>query len=111
MVFCMIRQIECVVKGRVQRVMYRHTVKEEAKKRGLVGMVRNLPNETVQVIAQGEESVLKDFMEKLKVGSSLSRVEDVYVEWQEPIGLFNDFSVDYANVFDRVRSYVHRAVN
>ena len=43
--------------GRVQGVGFRYTAKEYAERLGLVGMVRNLSDGSVELIAQGKKVV------------------------------------------------------
>lgn len=84
-----------IVHGRVQMVMYRDFAQRKARAYGVVGTVRNLDDGTVEVIAEGEERVLKEYIERLKRGSILSRVEKVEVMWQSPTFGFKDFTLQY----------------
>ena len=52
--------------GRVQRVGYRRFVIDEAQGLGLAGYVRNLPDGSVEVFAQGGEEELERFLEAVK---------------------------------------------
>ncbi len=88
-------EIRCVVSGRVQMVMYRDFAQRNARDIGVVGTVQNLPNGTVEVIAQGTPDQLKAFIERLNEGSILSRVEDVAVEWRSSRKVFDDFTLKY----------------
>lgn len=106
----MVKRIECVVKGRVQRVTYRHFAAEEAKKLEITGVARNLSDGAVQIIAEGKEDALTAFIEELKKGPPLSKVERVDLEWREATGEFKIFFIDYNSAFDRIRSFVHRSV-
>lgn len=83
------------VSGRVQMVMYRDYAQRKARKLGIVGTVQNLQDGTVEVIAEGEDSVLLDYINRLKKGSILSRVEKVDVVWHEPTGAHADFVILY----------------
>lgn len=57
--------------GTVQGVFFRvHTV-EAAKKHGIAGFVRNLPNGKVAGEAQGEEEPLKSFLKEVERGVSI----------------------------------------
>lgn len=89
------KRIECSVSGRVQMVMYRDFATRKARSLGLMGMVRNMPNGTVCVTAEGGEATLILFIEKLKKGSVLARVESVAVVWCERTGEFTDFHIVY----------------
>ena len=89
---CMI-EMRCVVAGRVQGVAYRAYVQDSATDLQLTGSVQNHSDGTVVVIVQGMPDVLKDFVEYLHEGSSLSKVESVAVDWQSPKQTFTEFSV------------------
>lgn len=74
-------------------VMYRDFAQRKARGLGVVGTVKNLPDGTVEVIAEGEEEILKRYIEKLHKGSILSRVQGVQIEWRPPLGIFKDFVI------------------
>jgi len=86
-------ELHAIVSGRVQLVMYRDFATRKANKLGLVGFVRNLPNGTVEVIAQGEKAQLERYVEYLNKGSVLSHVENVAVEWRIPQKIFDSFEL------------------
>lgn len=84
-----------IVSGRVQMVMYRDFSQRKARALGVVGTVQNLRNGTVEILAEGERPILDTYVEKLKKGSMLSRVDNVKVEWRVPMGTFKDFDIVY----------------
>lgn len=86
-------ELRAIVSGRVQMVMYRDFACRSARRFGLVGMVRNLHNGTVEVIAQGEKKLLERYVSTLRRGSLLSRVDTVEVEWRDPTEPFKLFSI------------------
>lgn len=86
---------KAIVSGRVQIVMYRDFTRRNARSLGIVGEVRNLPDGTVSVIAEGEKKDLDALILRLKAGSLLARVDDVAVTWCEPTGAFAGFSIRY----------------
>ena len=88
-------EIFCKVSGRVQMVMYRDFVQRKAAALGVVGTIRNMPDGTVEVVAQGAPEALKQFIERLHEGSVLAKVEDVAVEWRSPSRFFDEFSIVY----------------
>lgn len=88
------KQIECLITGRVQLVMFRDFAQRKARKLGVTGTVENLPDGSVKVIAQGSESKLLEFISHLKIGSMLAKVENVSVRWTETdLESFNDFKI------------------
>lgn len=88
-------EIHCIVRGRVQMVMYRDFVQRNARSIGIVGTVENLSDGTVEVVGQGTPDQLKEFIERLHEGSILSRVDDVSVDWRSSRKYFDDFTIVY----------------
>ncbi|MBP6924629.1 MAG: acylphosphatase [Candidatus Pacebacteria bacterium] len=86
-------QLTAVVSGKVQGVMYRTYIQEAATNLGLVGYTKNEPNSTVLVVAQGTPDILKEFVEYLYEGSSLSSVSSVAVDWGSVSKTYHEFSV------------------
>ena len=86
-------EMHCIVSGKVQNVAYRAYVQDSATKLEVVGSVANLPDGTVEVVAQGSPDILKDFVEYLHEGSLLAQVEAVAVEWRTVRMPLSDFSV------------------
>jgi len=86
-------EIFCEVIGSVQGVAFRAYVQESATELKLLGSVRNMPNGSVQVVAQGTIETLREFIEYLHEGSLLSVVDGVAVEWRSKNATFSEFSV------------------
>lgn len=74
------------VRGRVQGVGYRYFALKRAEQLGLAGFVRNMPDGSVEVIAEGDDSALSRFEAMLKQGPSFARVEGVERLALEPRG-------------------------
>ena len=66
-----------LVRGRVQGVGYRYFVLREAEGLGISGFTRNLPDGTVEVIAEAEDPVLQQLEERLRKGPSFAKVAAV----------------------------------
>lgn len=73
---------------------FRYSSRREAKRLGLVGWVRNLPDGEVELLAEGEASALAAFREWLDEGPPGAWVRRVEVERRAPTGLFSDFSIE-----------------
>ncbi len=69
--------LHAIVQGRVQGVGYRYWLREQAVQMGLTGWVRNLPDGTVEVEAEGTDDELFEFEQVLWRGPALSRVDNV----------------------------------
>ncbi len=76
-----------VVRGGVQGVWFRASTQETAQRLGLAGWVRNRPDGTVEIHAEGPEAPLKELIQWCHQGPPLARVEAVDLEWVEPEGL------------------------
>ncbi|AZV46632.1 acylphosphatase [Nautilia sp. PV-1] len=84
-----------IVSGRVQGVWYRKFIQQNAKKAGFKGYVKNLPDGTVEAVADIEnEEKLKEFLNILKEGSPYSEVKDIEVEPLQDQN-FDDFEIRY----------------
>ena len=84
-----------VISGKVQGVGFRAFTERKANLYGLSGWVRNLPDGRVEVVAEGDEILLKEFLKDLKKGPPLARVDHIEVHWEEPTGEFFDFTIRY----------------
>jgi acylphosphatase len=66
-----------LVRGRVQGVGYRYFVLHEAQTLGVSGFARNLPDGSVEVVAEGEDPALLQLEERLRQGPSFAKVAAV----------------------------------
>ena len=69
--------VRYIVRGRVQGVGFRWFVMREAARLDLAGYVRNLPDGTVEVVAQGAVSALASLESALRHGPPAARVDGV----------------------------------
>lgn len=76
-------------------VMYRDSVRRQAKKLGLTGWVMNEDDGTVRVVADGEEENLKKLIDWCYNGPMLAKVDKIDIEWREATGQFNNFDIKY----------------
>jgi acylphosphatase len=65
------------VKGLVQGVGFRWFVRERARRLGLAGWVRNLPDGSVEVVASGDPGQLELLREELRRGPRGASVESL----------------------------------
>jgi acylphosphatase len=69
-----------VVSGRVQGVFYRVSARRAAIEFDLTGYVRNLPDDTVEVVAHGTRASLGDLESWLWEGPTMANVTEVTIE-------------------------------
>ena len=87
-------RLRVVVRGRVQRVLFRTFTRNRARRLGLAGWVRNLPDgRTVEVVAEGRRSALEQLLAHLREGPPGAYVTQVEVEWDTPRGEVRPFEV------------------
>ena len=88
-------RLRAVVTGHVQGVGYRFYVLEQAHQLGLTGWVKNLPSGAVEVLAEGEKSMLESLLNRLRRGPSGARVSDVNLNWSTASGEFDAFRISH----------------
>ena len=82
-----------IVRGVVQGVGFRYFVYTHATILGIVGFASNLENGDVLVEAEGDRSLIEEFIKKVKVGPKFARVTDLNVEWKAPEYRFKNFII------------------
>ncbi|NPA13154.1 MAG: acylphosphatase [Aquificae bacterium] len=81
--------------GTVQGVGFRYFVKNKADQFGVKGYVRNLPDGTVEVVAEGDEETLRKFFEAIEKGPPLAEVTDIRYQFEDKEGGYTDFEILY----------------
>ena len=67
-----------MVTGKVQGVFYRASARKAAGQLGLTGWVRNLPDKSVEIMAQGTAAQLEQFTAWCKEGPPGAKVLEVH---------------------------------
>ena len=73
------KRVRAIASGRVQGVWFRARTRDEALRLGVSGYVRNLPDGTVEIEAQGDEEDVDALMRWARRGPSLAEVSDLRV--------------------------------
>jgi acylphosphatase len=81
------------ISGRVQGVGFRAVSAHKAKRLGLDGWVRNLPDGRVEALAEGERARVEEFVAWCRHGPRSAVVEEVRVEWLAPAGDLGPFDI------------------
>lgn len=84
---------EILITGKVQGVFFRKYTCEAADAIGITGFVKNLPDQSVYILATGTNVQLEQFINWCWQGSPRSKVEKVEVKEMELQG-FNSFTVE-----------------
>jgi acylphosphatase len=84
-----------IVQGLVQGVGYRFFAVDIAKQYNIKGYARNLLDGNVEVIAEGDEGMLNEFIKRLKVGPGSARVTGIDVKWDDTDFGFDSFDIRF----------------
>ena len=88
-------RIHLIIEGRVQGVWFRESTKRKACSLGVYGWVRNLPDGTVEVVAEGDEDKVRELVKWCHKGPPAAKVTNVRENEEEYLGEFHDFRVVY----------------
>jgi acylphosphatase len=89
----MLKRVTANFSGRVQGVGFRATTRQLAMGFELVGTVKNLVDGRVEVVLEGEEQELLDFLEAMTQSHLGSFIHEKEVHWTEASGRMKGFSI------------------
>ena len=89
----MTARVHILVQGLVQGVGFRWFVAREAGQLGLSGFVRNRPEGTVELEAEGDRGLIEALIAHVKVGPRSAQVRDLRIEWQQPQNEMKAFEI------------------
>ena len=88
------QRVHVLFYGQVQGVGFRFTTERIANELGLVGFVRNLSDGRVEVICEGNVSILNDFLNEIKNAMSVY-ISYSLIEWDVARGEFSLFEIKF----------------
>jgi acylphosphatase len=83
------------VSGRVQGVFFRSETQDEALRHGLTGWVRNLPDDRVEAVLEGDRDKIEKLIQFCKRGPPGARVTKVDVTWEDYTEQFKSFTIRF----------------
>jgi acylphosphatase len=89
------KRVHLLVEGRVQGVYFRQGMMETAEKNNVLGWVRNLPDNKVEAILEGNDSNVDAVVEWARFGPAGAVVQELKVTEEEYVGEFSDFEIRY----------------
>ena len=89
----MMARIHLLISGEVQGVFFRASTRRMASEIGVKGYIRNLPNEMVEVVAEGRKPQLDRLIEFCRRGPEGAKVDEISIEWGKPKNEFTNFTV------------------
>ena len=89
------KRIHVFYSGRVQGVGFRMSAEESAHGLGVVGWVKNLRDGRVELVGEGEEPRLKQFLDQIQAGPMKNFIQHVDISWSYAEDTFDDFEIRY----------------
>ncbi len=81
------------IDGRVQGVFFRTSTLDQAIRLGLKGWVRNCPDGSVEVVAEGERKKIDNLIDWCHHGPPGAHVRNVRLQWEDFQNEFSDFHI------------------
>ncbi len=89
------KQMRVLFSGRVQGVGFRYTACRMASSFRVTGFVRNLMDGNVEVVAEGSEQELVDFLGEIRDSQLGRHITRERLHWAAATGAYNKFRVSY----------------
>ncbi len=89
-----IRRMEISIQGVLKGLGYIAYICIIAKKLNLKGVARFIDEDKIQVVVEGEENLLKEFIEYLNNNPTAAIINLLKYRIVEPSGSFDDFIID-----------------
>jgi acylphosphatase len=81
------------ISGMVQGVFFRSSTRDQARRVGVTGWVRNLPDGRVEAIFEGSRSAVQQMIDWCQSGPPGAAVEHVEVQWEDATGAAEPFQI------------------
>ena len=89
------KRVHVYYNGMVQGVGFRFTVEHLARKRGVKGWVKNLPDGRVELVCEGSDDSLKDLLDDIRGGSLKRYIQNADISYTDATGEFKDFDIRF----------------
>lgn len=88
------KHVRVLYSGKVQGVGFRYTARDIAKAMRVTGWVRNVRDGTVELCAEADEEILKEFL--LDIQCHFSRyIHDASTEWTAARAAYDGFEIKF----------------
>jgi acylphosphatase len=86
-------RVSLIIIGRVQGVFFRASALEQAQSLSLTGWVKNLPDGSIELVAEGPRYALDQLVQWCHHGPPDARVEEVFPRWSKQTAEFRTFVI------------------
>ena len=76
-------KIRVMISGDVQGVFFRVSTQDKARELELTGWVKNIFNNAVEILAEGDREKLSLFTGWLQLGPPNATIDKISIEWEE----------------------------
>ena len=89
------KRVHLLISGRVQGVYFRQGTMEVAEKNNVLGRVRNLQDDRVEAILEGNDSNVDAVIEWAHFGPAGAVVKELKITEENYVGEFSEFEILY----------------
>lgn len=82
-----------IARGLVQGVGFRYFILGRAEKYRLNGYAANLMNGDVEIVVEGDRSLVEEFIGDIKVGPRAAHVSDLHIRWIPTEHRYHQFEI------------------
>tara|TARA_A100001011_G_scaffold292702_1_gene304452 strand:- start:320 stop:595 length:276 start_codon:yes stop_codon:yes gene_type:complete len=87
-------KIRVMISGDVQGVFFRISTQDKARELELTGWVKNIFNNAVEILAEGDREKLSLFTGWLQLGPPNATIDKISIEWEESsVKEFSSFEI------------------
>ena len=91
----MAKRLTAYFSGTVQGVGFRYTTERLAGRFPVTGFVRNLSDGRVELVVEGEETMVKDFLAVIRQSQMAGYIQNMEAEWTGATLEFKGFGVRF----------------
>lgn len=88
------KQLHAFFSGTVQGVGFRYTTERMAVRFPVTGFVRNLANGQVEILVEGEEKTLQEFLKAIREAFH-PYIRKVDTHWSEATAEYKNFGIEF----------------
>ncbi len=88
------KRVQAFFSGMVQGVGFRFAAERIARRLPVSGYVKNQTNGQVELVAEGEEKTLQEFLQQVRQAFS-PYIHNVETRWQEATGEYKGFGIKF----------------
>lgn len=86
-------RVHLVIEGRVQGVFFRATALAQANRLGITGWVKNRPDGSVEIVAEGEQNKIEKWIDWCRQGPPGADVHHLHVDREAFQNEFQSFRI------------------